>query len=211
MICRDTRKDYTYFEKYISDQDKRIARFEDIRAKLSAVDKIKECNGLLSNLQRNMFLAKFSAGYLKEDLCAAFNAYIDQLLLVKDTSYDELINAIAIDIVLDAGRGKDICILASDNENDILTDTLLGISGEGKQLIYNSNYEPFYQFLNDTLSADDFIRYINDEWYSSCKDLYWYDSLKSDNETYVGYWCWLAAAILKVKNFTVENIYIPKV
>lgn len=211
MICRDTRKDYTYFVKYISDQEKRITRFEDIRANLSAEDKIKECNGMLSNLQRNMFFAKFSAGYSKEDLCTAFNTYIDQLLLAKDALYDELINAIAIDIVLDAGRRKDLCILALDNENDILTDTLLGISGESKQLSYKSNYEPFYKFLTDAISTDDFIRYINDEWYSACKDFYWYDSLKSDNETYVGYWCWLAAAILKVKNFTVENIFIPKV
>ena len=210
MICRDSRKDYTYFERYIGDQEKRIARFEDIRAKLSAEDKIKECNGMLSNLQRNMFLAKFSAGYSKAELLSSFNAYIDQLLLVQDASYDEVVNAIAINIVLDAGRETDLCNLASNNEKDILIDALLGLSGGDEQLLYKSNYEIFYQFLTETISEEDFMRYIINEWYSSCKELYWYDSLNSDSDTYVGYWCWIAAAILKIRNKTVDNEYIPK-
>ena len=211
MICRDTRKDYTYFEKYISDQEKRITRFENIRTKLSAEDKIKECDGILSNLQRNMFLAKFSAGYLIGDLISSFNTYIDQLILAKDVSYDELINAIAINIVLDAGRNKDLSVLASNNENDVLTKALLGMPGEERQLIYESNYESFYQFLTDSISETEFIRYITEDWYDSCEDLYWYDSLKSDNDTYVGYWCWIAAAVLKLKNKSTENVYIPSI
>lgn len=211
MTCRDNRKDLTYFDKYISDQEKRIHRFEDVRTQLSDEERIKDCNMILANLQRDMFYAKFSAGYSKDDLNSAYHAYIDQMLLDSSVSYDELANAIAINIFLDADRNKDLLAISSNVEKDALIDALLGISGEHDHLIFKDNYGIFFEFLNDDMSKEDFIRYINDEWYTSCKDLYWYDSLNSNSDTYVGYWCWIAAAICKMKGLTIDNIYIPKV
>lgn len=210
MICRDTRKDYYYFEEYISNQKKRITRFENIREKLSDEDKIKECNVVLANLHKNMFFAMFSAGYERNELIKSFNTYIDYMLLAKDVSYDELVNAAAIDIFLNSARKKELSVLSSISEKDALSDALLGIPREDEYLLYKANYEVFYKFLNDAISKEDFIKYITDEWYASCKDLYWYDSLKSESDTYVGYWCWLAAAILSLKELSVDNEYIPK-
>lgn len=66
------------------------------------------------------------------------------------------------------------------------------------ELMYPNDYGIFLDFLNKKVSTDEFIEYMDNDWYASCKECYFYDSHKTDNETYTGYWSWLAAAILKM-------------
>jgi hypothetical protein len=47
-------------------------------------------------------------------------------------------------------------------------------------------------------------------WYSTCEEFSWFDTHKSKENVYMGYWSWLAAAIIKKKGIKVEKMkYVP--
>ena len=72
------------------------------------------------------------------------------------------------------------------------------------------NYEFFFDYLAGNVNYSDFTTFIENKWYSTCSDLYWFNNLKSKQDIYTGYWCWLGAAVLKMKKVKSSMIkYIP--
>ena len=69
-MLRDSIKSEAYFEKYIQDQEKRIRRFQKMAAGLpeTETEKIKRCNRVVANFQRDLICAKYSAGASKQEL-----------------------------------------------------------------------------------------------------------------------------------------------
>ena len=64
--------------------------------------------------------------------------------------------------------------------------------------------------LENKISTEKFIEYMDKTWYDSCKDFSFYDAHNNKNKTYTGYWCWLAAAVLKIRSINnVSGKYIP--
>lgn len=59
----------------------------------------------------------------------------------------------------------------------------------------NTSYFKTLFFAEDKQSV---IVQLLTDWYSVHKDAYWYDSHKSQNDTYCGYWCFEVPALLKI-------------
>lgn len=61
-------------------------------------------------------------------------------------------------------------------------------------------------------NADTLFYYVDTMWYHNCKDFPRYDSHKSVQDTYIGYWSFIAT-IIKINHFgkaIFENcVYIP--
>lgn len=71
-------------------------------------------------------------------------------------------------------------------------------------------------YFNVLLKTEDKVKILKEElevWYDKHSDAYWYNSHKSQNNTYCGYWCFEIAALVKI--FCVddallrENQYYP--
>lgn len=210
MKLRDTRKDSLYFDKYISEQNKRIVKFESIKKQLDDKNKIKQCNRVLANFFRDLFSAKYSSGENIEELKKCFDIYIELLSEVDDISYDEYIDALSIDVLLNSNKKDNINKLNHRFKEDVLAAILIGEKSGSSEIRYPDYYDSFYLFLTDNISLNDFIQFMNDEWYKKNTEMSWYDSLNSNQETYVGYWCWLAGACVKIKGYQNCNCeYIP--
>jgi hypothetical protein len=82
-----------------------------------------------------------------------------------------------------------------------------------KMIIYTSLWivtSYFCDFIDDKIKKNEFIEFMDNQWYDTCKDCSFYDSHKNDQKTYTGYWCWLAAAIIKMKSIKdISGKYIP--
>lgn len=211
MICRDNRKDTLYFQEYIAEQEKRIKRFQEAKCNLTDENSLKECSMYLSSMLKDMFSAKYSAGYSKDELLIVFDEYLNEVMNTDDLSYEEYINIISIDVLLDAGKKDLIKNLDLSYVSDALTEFLLLGSTNRSDLRFEGYYAIFYSFANGNTSEAEFYEYIKKDWYSNSKECAWYASLDNENDTYVGYWCWLAAALIKEKGLNVPSDieYIP--
>ena len=58
----------------------------------------------------------------------------------------------------------------------------------------------FIEFLKcDGLEKSEYIKnYLEKKWYKEHKSAAWYNNYKSNENTYVGYWCFESAAIVKI-------------
>ena len=64
------------------------------------------------------------------------------------------------------------------------------------------------------VDAEAFLaEYLKRKWYSSHSDYYWYNSHESKANTYFGYWCFEAGAIVKIMGLDdsalKDNQYYP--
>ena len=214
-MIRAQYKDQEYFKKYILDQEERIAKFGNIINNLDKSDtsKISQCKKVMSGLYRDLISAKYSLGLPKEELDDDVKAYLR--FIEEPDSYNEMIDILSMMIIFgeDAGLYKEIS--SNTKYDDALIAKLknvLSISSNGtlSNLKFPDRYEIFMNYLNGKIEADKFIRYIDEKWYNTCSNDYFYDSHKKGTSTYTGYWCWLAAALLKIHPLSeAKGKYIP--
>ncbi len=213
-MMRDKRKSNEYFEDYINYQNDRIAKFKSIADSLSGMEKNKreKCLRMIANFLKDLFAAKYSAGVSKTELRKIFDEYLEILKEIKTEEYAEYVDAIAIAFLLNV-NAKDLHgIVENDKLNDGLVTTLIHYPDTSeKALQYPDYYQQFYDFILGKSNRESFKRYMTMFWYDSNKEFAWYDSDKSTEDIYVGYWCWLAAACLKLKkeNSITDIPYIP--
>lgn len=92
--------------------------------------------------------------------------------------------------------------------NDYLVNFLMRRIDESWHLnsqsfVFPGFYEPLKEIIDncDDLSNDiisqKILSYLNDYWYSSNSEEAWYDSHKSKNDVYYGYWCYEMGAVVK--------------
>lgn len=211
-MIRDTRKNDIYFEKYIAYQNDRIKKFTNALKNMPDKAGVKRCSRMLSDFIRDLFSAKYSIGASKDELKGIFKQYLSVVNECKIQEYSEYINAVAIAILLDVDLADVRKIAGKEIEMDDLLNKLFNFpSGKDKILKYPDYYQIFLDYLTDKIGNDEFNDYIKEKWYMSSADFAWYDSHKDNNDIYVGYWCWLAAACLKLKRIvnSKKNIYIP--
>lgn len=221
-MSREKYKNDQYFDEYIKYERSRVVRFSEVLNSLknSEESKIKQCERYIASFERNIVTALYSHGESKAEIKEEFLKYLDAIEKSAVADYAEMADLLAISILLEISEDKLKSVLDNRAFDDSLIKTLKEylVSGNviisGNDLKYESYYKMFWEYLkaDDEISTDKFINYINTEWYLSCKDLSWYDSHESKQNTYVGYWCWIAAALLKMKNENLRGYkteYIP--
>ena len=213
---RDLLKNEYYFEQYISEEKARFIEFKEIYDEATEeYEKQKQIAGYLAGFCRNMFTAKYSLGCDKQELRQAFKEYVTWVHICKISNYAEYADMIALSILFDIQYEDIKDILEQQQFSDTLTDCLIGylktgfyVINQPVELRFPNAYSPFTDFLVDK-DIEQFIRFMDDSWYHLNQDAYWYDSHKNQENIYAGYWCWLAAAVLKMVGMTVEGKYIP--
>lgn len=201
-MLRDRLRDENYFENYIIYQNKRIDKFKEILNKLSERDKEKRnnCLRMIANFQKDLFTAKYSMGASGEELKQLFNVYLDTLMEIKTNEYAEYVDAIAIARLLNIDMTKIEKIRETDDLSDGLTATLMKYPDVSKEVLrYPNYYQPFYDYISGKTGKDAFMNYMSSAWYPSSEEFAWFDADKSKEDIYVGYWCWIAAACLKLR------------
>ena len=209
-------KDELYFDEYIFSQEERIEKFTKVLEKLNTddEDKIKQCKSYLSGFYFDLINAKYSLGLQRDEIITDVNELFNYVCEV--SSYNDMINYLSLAIVFDIDKKRLKSILQCKTYDDILISELKGyILGEKKEydnllLKYSDHYKLFCDFIDEKIEKSEFIEFMDNQWYDTCKDCSFYDSHKNDKKTYTGYWCWLAAAIIKMKSIKdISGIYIP--
>ena len=196
-MIRDTRKTQEYFNEYIAYQKERITKFSSLKSSLDGA-KVVQCNEMIAHFMKDLFVAMYSANASQDELKETFNEYLAMVKGVSQLSYSECVDIVAICIMLDISIDSLSDIKAFDDETDDLIKLLIGLDDLTGDLKFPEYYKPFYEYLMQKSTYEDFVGYVENEWYNSSEDFYWFDSHKNENDTYTGYWCWLAAACLKI-------------
>jgi len=217
-MVRDIYKDDQYFRNYLDSQEKRIEKFTGVLAQLSEKDIIAKRERYLADYYRDALTASYSAGKSRAEVKQCFMLYYGALEKSGISDYVELIDVLSLMILFEIREVDLNKIVINEKYEDALVAILESYIDKSEEpletkigdLLYPEFYAPFYQYLCDKISEKEFVSYIEHEWYSSSKDLYWYDSHKNPENIYVGYWCWLAAASLKIKSAQLSTgKYIP--
>lgn len=223
-MSRDPLKNDEYFDKFLSYENERISKFSKVlnELPLDDSDRLKQCEKYLSTFCKNKLCALYSRGYPKDSIRVAFTDYIRHVQQSSIDSYADMVDILSLAILLDANKADLYHILETPSFDDVLVlilkdyiknKSLTPLAGN---LQYPSLYKEFVDvFYNASLelSSQKLLQFTSNHWYGLNTEAWWYDSHKSPNNTYVGYWCWLAAAIIKIKGMDVKYFsgcnYIP--
>ena len=218
-MSRELYKDDRYFEDFIIYQNKRIEKFEDTLTKLREGDssRAKQCQRILANFYKDLIAAKYSIGASKQEVQRIYFQYLKEIELCSISDYAEMVDILSLAILFDtAAEDIGFVLENSDYASDALIQVLkTRISGdkqilENGQLFFPEQYEMFYQYITGSVDTESFVKFMENEWYALCKDFAWFDSHKSTENIYVGYWSWLSGAVLKVNTAVVSGKqYIP--
>lgn len=207
-MLRDKIKTEEYFEEYIIYQKSRIEIMADKVLMFTSDGNQREmCLSFLSSYYKDYINALYSYGESYEEIKTVVSEYIKILSEIKVSSYSEYIDAVSMSIIFDIDITDKS--LAENYMNDRVVNMLLN-SDNNNNDFYPSEYKVFSDYLEDKISTSELKKYMSENWYYTCKDLYWYNSHLSDEKTYSGYWCWIAGACLKLKNETdILMDYVP--
>ena len=101
-------------------------------------------------------------------------------------------------------------IESSEYLKDKLISLLFNEETENSNLYYPNEYKVFSDYLEGLSDLNSFRTFMSDKWYEGCKELSWFDSHKSSEDVYTGYWSWVAGACLKLKgDSNVQINYVP--
>lgn len=223
-MLRDKRKTAEYFENYLAYQDTRIEEFSNILYDLGKKHnadaiRISKASEMILNFVMDKFTAQYSYGSSLEELRKTFSQYLSYAESAGNLSYSEVVNALSIAILLDE-KDVDIFRLLYQKYDDLI-ETLITYAEKGQLDIhheYGLSFPDmegvFFDCIKGNVSLEELRDYVEEKWYDSCQNEAWYNSDKSDANVYCGYWCYLGAAVIKIRSFDkalFEDVkYIPK-
>lgn len=218
-MSRECYKDDRYFEEYIIFQNKRIERFTETLRSLQGKDaaRVAQCERYLANFYRDLIAAKYSVGASKQEVGRCVRMYLEALKNCAIADYAELADVLSFAVLFELSV-SDVCFVMEYTayDSDALVCALKNhvessvALAETDALLFPKDYGVFYHYIQGSVNLDSFLAYMEEEWYASCGDFAWFDSHKSVENIYVGYWSWLAGAVLKMNSVQVtDKRYIP--
>ena len=209
-MCRDYIRDDFYFEECIRFTQERINKFEEAFKKLddSQTEQRRYCLEVIAGFEKNMIHLMYSAGRKKAEIAEFVSKYLDTVSQVGISSYNDYVDVLSFSILFDRVIDEEI---RTDEFEDGLTEYLRTGNKESLSFLrYEEFYGIFRQYIIRSASLSDFADYMENKWYPSCKDFSWYETHEAKGNIYVGYWSWLAAAILKKTDSKEVHIkYVP--
>lgn len=202
---RDIVKNEEYFLKCISYEKDRIIKFSQALKSIET-DNIKgRYNALiyLANFNKNLFKLSYSIGESIEGIYSYYEEWIKYYSEVC-TEYDGIYDVIDILSIATFYKNRKteferylITIIHKIN----LNDGMLNLCLKHLDLDYKEATKSKLPYLNKLLESDnkvEILKSIPKEWYEFHKDAYWYNSHKSKNDTYCGYWSFDLGAVVKI-------------
>lgn len=216
---RDIRKDEKYFENYISYQRTRIEKKKD---KLSSCDDAGKRERISMNLlgyDIGMLVASFSYGVHEDKMSEMVDDICDVSANLDNINHETIMIVLSVAIMVQ-NRSEHIMSFIKKNSDEILRDKLLNCLAEylteNKAVWTGELRFSVYKKLDEINTAKDKEALLQDylsDWYSNRRDFAWYNTDKSDKDTYVGYWSFETAALVKIfkvkDNNLKKNQYYP--
>jgi hypothetical protein len=224
IIIRDSRKNIEYFQSYFEEHQPRLQKF--LAAFEAATDdplRRFRASTVSFNIALNIAVARYSSGEELEDVASAFK-YSLKLLgnLVSSAKpvidfvrseyaggYDERYRLLAMCLSLGIDREEvstAIEYIDLFKEGDLIWSIFARHLGytpatSSQSLIWPSAYAELAQALSSPpATATTHLRAFLDSWYANMAITSWHDSHRRDTQVYVGYWCFEAAAAVKILN-----------
>ncbi|PAD23104.1 PoNi-like cognate immunity protein [Terribacillus saccharophilus] len=212
---RSPLKSHKYFKNYLKEECARIDKFETVINKVIA-ERGANDRGVQSGLRSitgfyfNVFNALYSAGAPLEDLKKFYPRVLNSMKKVWDSEsgYVEMLWMISTGIMLEVPQTELQEIdrmVNNDGIEDFLFEFLLGQNKEELETtnspIHYRPYKKLYNVINST-TKDESLRllrdYLANEWYQGHNDTGWYDTHKSKEDIFSGYWSFESGAIVKI-------------
>ena len=215
---RDTRKSFDYFKDYL---DYQYLRIDKKTAKLKDSDEEKRQRILVSltGYEVDLLKAEFSIGTSKDNMENYTNKAIEIVKDYNNITYYDLLTLLSIAVMIN--DNSEVINLIKNNEDIIEKDRLLKYIAnyiQDKEPKWDKNIQLRSEFmgLDKVFSTSDketaLLEYL-DGWYKNHSEYSWYDSHKSNTDTYSGYWSFEAAAISIILGLDEsklrESVYYP--
>ncbi len=202
---RDKIKGKTYFQNYILEEEEGINyyrnRLEEGTIKEERIEPVKK---EIYRLKCNILVAKYSVG---ESIDTLKKMYIELLREASNfwnqDTYDFNANFIGLAVLFNCEElipNEIKEFLTEKSETDWVFAALSEEKGElpsnDVPLLFQSEFEGLkIAIANKDTGA--VAKYIKKDWYELHKDCGWYNSHKSKQNVYKGYWCFEVAALVK--------------
>lgn len=211
-MMRDAQMDENYFRTYIQKQEKRISQFENVFQTLCVPnngnpEKFQQCALYLSHFYRDMLSAQYSCGEPVHVLRQAFQRFAAYAGSAGALTWADAIDLLALSILLNEDLGQ-----ASEQmpRKDALVCALLAAVRENepadtdREILFPRQETVFLRCLQGEADQETLREYLQNCWYEDNQDAAWYGAEKRNDGTYCGCWCYLGAAIAKLRNFEPE-------
>jgi hypothetical protein len=227
---RDKLKDAGYFEKYLQYQDVRLDKFISLANQAEKIKGLSDAGtqralGFVTGFMTDKLYASYSCGKPIEEIRQIYAELVEMDAKRNTLSYRQLIDIASFAILLRADNtitAKVIAIIKKARCVDILLEGFCSFL-EGKGFVYNAKdfkFRDIYADISAIVSGTDknkqidlLVDYIKNHWYDSNKESAWHDSHKSEQDVYVGYWCFEGLALAVALGLETSRLnglrYIP--
>jgi hypothetical protein len=202
---KDNKQMQDYFTKKYNSENKRIVKFNNALMQLDKtnqrgirIGKIHIAN-LYLNCIKLIYSINGSFGIMYEHYLEYLKYYKD-ICTPNDSMYN-IIDMLSIGILLDKNKKQFINdlkeIVNSFGSNDGLIVFLMSyLEGELNNQAFSQI--SYFNELSESENKEKVLKSELEMWYEEHKDAYWYDSHKSKNDTYCGYWAFEIGALVKI-------------
>ena len=209
---RDYIKDTKYFEIFLDEYQNMIDKFET-KLKNNEVknDRINAIKKMINKLKIDILIAHYSIGQpidiIKEDFLTILSGYSE---FWNPEMYTRNLQIISLGILLNEKElMKEVFLplLSSSGVNDWLYEFLL-VGENDNKFLFEKHYGELKKIAmtNGDEQINLLEEYVTNIWYKAHKDCGWYDSHKSSQNIYCGYWSFEAAAVAKILNIDDEKL-----
>ncbi len=204
---RDLLKDAKYYEDYLAQNMKRIARFQEQLKTLKSDNVMgrRGCAAFIANLYRSRICALYASGASIHDIEERYPSFLEYLVqgdMPAEGSFD-VMDAVSLGVLLDAKDSLPTLklIVQQTNMRNKLTDTLLHSMDDTWPIPESEDCCVWFsEFLKcaEAERGDYLKQYLTKRWYRDHRDASWYNSHKSTENIYVGYWSFEVGAVAKL-------------
>lgn len=220
---RDKIKDENYFKTLIEKEEKNIIMFENA-VKKSIVEKGESDRGtrngfsILINSYQNEINLLYSYGEDLEIIEEQYKKLLSYYGKMWDRKYGyiEMIKVLALAVLFEVDKGEIYSLeerIIYENLDDYLANILIGVidsawTKKGTEFEFKGVYDCLRPILdNKEDNSSELIKeYLQKKWYDIHKECTWYDSHRSSQNIYYGYWSFEAGAIAKILNIDDSNL-----
>lgn len=210
---RDTVKNKEYFFKCISYEKDRVNKFSQALESIG-IENIKGKNNAmtyLGNFNKNLFKLSYSVGDSIENIYFYYEKWIkyySEICTGNDSIYD-VIDIFSIGVFYKKKKKFFEKYLITIINKLNLDEGMLNFCLCYLEMDFKEGKESKLSYINSLLESDnkvDKLMSILKEWYQLHQDAYWYDTHKSKNDTYCGYWSFELGAIVKILQLDDEEL-----
>lgn len=210
-MIRDILKDKAYFESFIQNTlAKKEAFIANINTLPDPQEEFIKNSATLEQLTRDILIGRYSAGVDIDHLLSDYEETVLWFGMAynnPETFYIPLLWLISIGIMIEENKWIDKIkkLVERNNPQDSLIDFLLekNIPQSSLNLLYPIPYKGILEVIeisrSDKQKAVERLKiYLQNEWYNGHAECSWYDSHKSNKNTYAGYWSFESGAVVKL-------------